>query len=218
MDDLKCQGEVVHQTLQEIAFINKTLGGNNATLSGLSLLLRDRKGAFKLVDLGCGGGEMLGYIFNWGIKNGLDLNLCGIDANPHIVEFARRQNKHFDFLCKDVSSDDFDVSGYDVLTCTLFTHHFQTAQLSILIKKWVDQVKVGIVINDLHRHPFAYYSIKILTSFFSRSSMVKHDAPLSVLRGFSRNEWKEILHDAGINNYSLRWKWAFRWELVIYKQ
>ena len=45
--------------------------------------------------------------------------------------------------------------------------------------------------------------------------MVKFDAPLSVLRGFSRNEWIEILNQAGIVNYSLKWKWAFRWQIVV---
>jgi hypothetical protein len=46
--------------------------------------------------------------------------------------------------------------------------------------------------------------------------MVKYDAPLSVLRGFSRNEWLDLLRKAGISRFSLKWKWAFRWQLIIY--
>lgn len=45
--------------------------------------------------------------------------------------------------------------------------------------------------------------------------MVKFDAPLSVLRAFTKNEWITILKEAGIKDYSLRWKWAFRWQLII---
>jgi hypothetical protein len=45
--------------------------------------------------------------------------------------------------------------------------------------------------------------------------MVKFDAPLSVLRGFSRREWIEILEEAGIKTYSIKWKWAFRWQVII---
>ena len=73
---------------------------------------------------------------------------------------------------------------------------------------------IGFFINDLHRHPLAWYSIKGLTSLFSKSYLVKNDAPLSVARGFKKNEWKEILKAAGISNYFLTWKWAFRY-LVI---
>jgi hypothetical protein len=45
--------------------------------------------------------------------------------------------------------------------------------------------------------------------------MVKIDAPLSVLRGFKKQELIDILKQAGITRYTLKWKWAFRWELII---
>jgi hypothetical protein len=102
-----------------------------------------------------------------------------------------------------------------VAIATLFFHHFTAEQLSAVLKQLHTQVRVGIIINDLHRHPLAYYSIKWLTQLFSRSAMVKFDAPLSVLRGFSRSEWELILTKAGIRKYTLRWRWAFRWQIII---
>ena len=70
---------------------------------------------------------------------------------------------------------------------------------------------IGFFINDLHRNTLAYYSIRILTRWFSKSYLVKNDAPLSVLRGFKKNEWEAIMQQAGIQHYSIEWKWAFRW-------
>ncbi|MEQ9414600.1 MAG: SAM-dependent methyltransferase, partial [Cyclobacteriaceae bacterium] len=64
-------------------------------------------------------------------------------------------------------------------------------------------------------HWFAYHSIRLLTKWFSKSPMVQFDAPVSVLRAFHRSDIISILKDAGINNYSLKWKWAFRWQLII---
>jgi hypothetical protein len=78
-----------------------------------------------------------------------------------------------------------------------------------------EQSSIGFFINDLHRHVLAYQSIRLLVSLFSRSYLVKNDAPLSVLRGFRRAEWKEVLHRAGIGHYTLKWKWAFRWLLIV---
>ena len=52
---------------------------------------------------------------------------------------------------------------------------------------------------------------------FSKSYLVKNDAPLSVLRGFKKNEWKNIFEKAGIKNYSIKWKWAFRYLIVVFK-
>ena len=72
-----------------------------------------------------------------------------------------------------------------------------------------------MVISDLHRHWLAYYSIKYLTKWFSKSIMVQNDGPLSVMRGFRRREWIRIFEDSGIENYKIRWKWAFRWQIII---
>ena len=75
---------------------------------------------------------------------------------------------------------------------------------------------LGFFVNDLHRHPLAYHSIKLITSLFSKSYLVKNDAPLSVARGFKKDELIEILQQSSIIHYQLKWMWAFRW-LLIYK-
>ena len=61
-----------------------------------------------------------------------------------------------------------------------------------------------------------YYSIKILTSIFSQSYLVKNDAPLSVARGFSRRELKNLCNEANVFKADVCWKWAFRY-VVMYK-
>ncbi|HZK64528.1 MAG TPA: SAM-dependent methyltransferase, partial [Puia sp.] len=58
-------------------------------------------------------------------------------------------------------------------------------------------------------------AIRILTALFSRSYLVKNDAPLSVLRGFKKNDLVAILDKAGIRDYSIRWQWAFRWLIIV---
>ena len=75
---------------------------------------------------------------------------------------------------------------------------------------------IGFFINDLQRNTIAYFSIAMLTKMFSKSYLVKNDAPLSVARGFHKNEWQKIFSLAGINNFSVQWKWAFRY-LISYK-
>jgi hypothetical protein len=57
----------------------------------------------------------------------------------------------------------------------------------------------------------------LLTQLFSKSPMVKHDSKVSVLRSFKRSELKKLLSLAGINNYTIKWMWAFRWQVIIYK-
>jgi hypothetical protein len=74
---------------------------------------------------------------------------------------------------------------------------------------------LGFVINDIHRHWFAYHSIAWITKLFLKSYLVKHDAKLSVWRAFKKSEIVSLLEKAGIHHYRIRWRWAFRWEVVV---
>ena len=218
MDDLQCQGEVVHQTLRELEFINRWLGGNVVTLEAVKKLIKDRDHeTLTIADLGCGGGDMLKLLADWGRRNSRSLKLVGIDANPHIIDFARTNCEDYPEISLetvDVFSLDFQQKKYDIAMGTLFYHHFSSAQLVNLFSKLIHQARIGIVINDIHRHWLAFYSIRLLTKLFSKSAMVKFDAPLSVLRAFTKPELVDIMSRADIRQYQIKWKWAFRWQII----
>jgi 2-polyprenyl-3-methyl-5-hydroxy-6-metoxy-1,4-benzoquinol methylase len=219
MDNLNCSGEVVNQTLLELDTINKFLGGNHVTTEGIKILLQGGipAKAISVADIGCGSGDILNQVRKWGVKNNVSFELYGIDANPNIIDFATSRSTGSDihFYTMDIFSEEFTKKTYDIILATLFTHHFTDLQLVTLLRSLKNQVRVGIVINDIHRHWLAFYSIRLLTRLFSKSSMVKFDAPLSVLRAFKRSELQDILKTAGIESYTLKWKWAFRWQLII---
>lgn len=219
MDDLACSGKVVHQTLRELETINALLGGNYVTLDGIRKLVDGRApGRFRIHDLGCGSGDMLRLIRKWSAKKGLDPELTGLDANPFIIDFARKHTPpecNIRYETVDILSESFRSRTFDVVTGTLFFHHFSDDQLVAFFRQLKTQTRIGFVINDIHRHWFAYYAIRWLTRFFSRSFMVKYDAPLSVLRAFRKNELVSILHAAGIAQYSIQWMWAFRWQVIV---
>ena len=226
MDDLECSGEVLHQTLRELEFINKWLGGNRITLDALEqLCLTAPKGEITIADLGCGGGEMLRLIDAWGKKKNLQLKLIGLDANPNVIAFAKKNTAdypHIYFETVNIFSSEFLQQEYDVVIGTLFFHHFRDAELKSFFRKLGTRVRLGYIINDIHRHWLAFYSIKILTRIFSRSAMVRYDAPLSVLRAFKRQELTSILNhaclpdrQAGAAQVAIRWRWAFRWQVVV---
>jgi len=220
MDDLQCSGEVVDQTLRELEIINTWLGGNQVTINGLAKLLKDTDSSkeITIIDVGCGGGDMLRLIDAWAKRKSKKVKLIGLDANPNITAFAKNNVSdlpHIKFESIDIFSSEFQSIKCDVVIGTLFFHHFSQQQLSLFFAGLKNQTRIGIVINDIHRHALAYYSIKMLTSLFSKSAMVKFDAPLSVLRAFTKTELIEMLAKAEIRTYSIHWKWAFRWQVVI---
>jgi ubiquinone/menaquinone biosynthesis C-methylase UbiE len=219
MDDLECSGEMLTHTLNELKTINRWLGGNYVTTDGIGSFFDSHpQEQYTVADIGCGGGDIIRVMHDWASKQSSLVKFVGIDANPNIINLAKsrlKDLKNVTLSVQNVFSERFSDEKVDIATCTLFTHHFTDSELVDLITALKVKSRIGLVINDLHRHPFAYYSIKYLTAIFSKSPMVQNDAPVSVLRAFSRNDWERILKAAGINEFELTWHWAFRWQVLI---
>jgi SAM-dependent methyltransferase len=222
MDDLTLATDELRQNLDELETINTWLGGYQPVLGALARLRpRFPTGRpLRLADLGSGGGDTLRHIAAWARRQRQPVALVGIDANEFMLSYAAAKSAAYpeiSYRQVDIFSPEFAAQPYDVLTASLFCHHFTDAELVDLLRRWHQQAAVAVVINDLHRHPLAYYSIKLLTKVLGGSRLVQNDAPLSVARAFSRADWQRLLAQAGITTYELRWCWAFRWQVVFYK-
>jgi 2-polyprenyl-3-methyl-5-hydroxy-6-metoxy-1,4-benzoquinol methylase len=218
MDDLHYAGSMMDQTLRELEIINRWLGGNAVTISALCKTVGgSNQRRLEIADLGCGRGDMLRHIQHWAKSRKLQVSLTGIDANPYIIEAARHnlRDDTINLQSINILSPEFQALNYDIVIGTLFYHHFTDAELIAFFDRLRKQCRMGFIINDIHRHPLAYYSIKMLTQLFSRSDMVKYDAPLSVLRAFTKSELENILQRAGCTSYTLNWRWAFRWQICV---
>ncbi len=219
MDDLNCSGEELNQTLRELKTINRWLGGNYVTTSGLAKIFKTYpQESYVVADIGCGGGDMIRVMHDWAKSQKKEVNFTGIDANRNIIDLAAVRLADLPEVAwrsQNVFDAEFSEEKVDISTCTLFTHHFTDSELVELLLSLQRKSRLGIVINDLHRHPFAFYSIKWLTRLFSKSKMVQHDASLSVLRSFSRTDWDRILRSAQMDNFKISWHWAFRWQVTI---
>jgi len=227
IDDLELDNDALRQNLEELAIINKYLGGNQVTVSGLSRLMFDvrkpkienQTSKITIADLGCGGGDMLMVMANWAKNKEIEAQFVGIDANDFMIDFAKKRTTNYaniSFLHENIFSEEFKEKSFDIITMTLFCHHFDDESLVKIFKQFKKQSRIGIVINDIHRHWFAYHSIAWITKLFLKSYLVKNDAKLSVWRAFRRHDLAKIIQEAGFTKYSIRWKWAFRWEVVLF--
>ncbi|MCH7414171.1 methyltransferase domain-containing protein [Belliella sp. R4-6] len=219
MDDLEFEGPVLEQSLKELRTINKLLGGNKVTTTGLDFIMKKYpQENYLIADIGCGGGDMIRVMGDWAKKKNIKCEFIGIDANPNTIEFAKERLNdldHVNFRAQNVFEDSFEKEQVDIITCTLFTHHFTDKELLRLLSSFISKARLGIIINDLHRHRLAYYSIKLLTRLFSKSPMVQNDGPLSVLRAFSKQDLQLLIKSSNIKTPQIKWFWAFRWQVII---
>jgi hypothetical protein len=215
MDDLDYNGPILHDALDKLAKINQWLGGNKVTVNALKKALKDhpKSEPITIIDLGCGGGDILREVSRFGKKQGFQFQLIGIDANAHTVAYASELSQDYDnleFRAMDIFSEAFENLQYDLVLTTLFLHHFTEEELVHFLKPVLEKSKLGIVVNDLHRHKLAYYLFKLMcTAFNIKNRTIVEDGLTSVLRGFKRPELESISEKINAN-YEISWKWAFR--------
>lgn len=211
-------GDLLGNTLEHLARINRQLGGDHVTVSGVEQLISGvpRTEIITIIDLGCGDGNMLRILADMGRKTGRKFKLIGLDANAYTIEYARARSKGYHeitYLEMDVFSNQMQDLEYDIALATLFMHHLSDDEIEALLTSLISKAKVGLVINDLHRSKLAYYLFKGY-GLFIKNAMVKHDGAISILRAFKRVDLERFSYKLGLNS-EIRWKWAFRYQWVI---
>jgi 2-polyprenyl-3-methyl-5-hydroxy-6-metoxy-1,4-benzoquinol methylase len=220
MDDFSIGGELLKDTLNKLEKINRWLGGNRVSINALKFILKDhpKEIELKIVDIGCGHGDILRDVAKFGREKGYSMKLIGIDANPSAINYANElslQYLELSFVSEDIFSENFKKREFDIVMSTLFLHHFKEEQLVSFLRNTLDQTKIGIVVNDLHRHRLAYYLFMLL-SIFIKNRMIVNDGLISVLRGFKRKDLIRISQKLKVQP-QITWKWAFRYQWIIKK-
>ena len=220
MDDLDMSGDVLIDSLDKIATINQWLGGNKLTLTAVDQLLKttDTSSEISIVDLGCGNGDMLRALADAAKKNGRQYKLLGIDANQATIDYAIELSQGYDnieYLKLNVLDDKFQSINYDVALCTLFLHHFDDKTAINLLESLYKKSTIGVIVNDLHRHPMAYFLFSVITLFVN-NKMMKEDGKLSIRKGFKRKDFEKFSQKIKAKSI-IAWKWAFRYQWIMYK-
>ncbi|MDT0641837.1 methyltransferase domain-containing protein [Zunongwangia sp. F363] len=222
MDDFDLSGNKLKKTLHDLDNINKWLGGNGITLNGVKTLLKDipKEQKIKIADVGCGNGAILREIAKWGRKKDRNFELIGIDANTHAIKIARELSTSYpelQFSALNIFSDTFRQKEYDIILCTLTLHHFKDEQIVNLLNEFYKQVKLGIVINDLHRSKTAYRLFQAFCKVFINNEIARKDGLISILRGFKKKEIAILASKIPSLKQQVSWKWAFRYQWIIEK-
>ena len=213
MDTETANFEEFKQCLHQLEFINVFTLAYRPTLQWFRHMWRHiptEKNIF-ILDVGSGGGDMLRRIWNWSKKRNIEITLMGVDLNPWSKKFAEETTSKaipVSFETENIFSLSLSQKP-DFIISSLFAHHLPDDELVKFIR-WMDAQAVrGWFINDLHRHPVAYYFIKYATLIIPTNRLIRHDAPVSVARAFTASDWKTLLAKAGISQDRTRIPWFF---------
>ena len=209
MDDPALDVGTYTQVLHDLAQVNTVTMARRPTLAFLGRAIGTHK-RFNLLDVGFGDGDMLRAIARWAKKRGIEARLVGIYLNPRSVAAAREATvgTNIDYRAGDYAG--LAGEGWDCVISSLVAHHMTHDQLIAFLRFMDREAKAGWLVNDLHRHGFAYTGWPLLSGTMRWHPIVRHDGHLSIARSYRPAEWPSLLAEAGVEGARVFRAFPFR--------
>jgi len=168
----------------------------------------------RVLDVACGGGDLVIGLTKSAAKERLPIEVVGCDISRVALEFAREQaiGTSATFFPLDIFREPIPT-GFDVVTCSLFLHHLDDETVVTLLRNIRESGVSLFLASDLRRGRFAYLLTWVMTRILSRSEIVHIDGPLSVKAAFTLPEMRTIADAAGLSSATIRPIWPFRFLL-----
>jgi 2-polyprenyl-3-methyl-5-hydroxy-6-metoxy-1,4-benzoquinol methylase len=196
--------------LTDLARVNRTTMAYRPTLDFLRRVVGNRK-AFRLLDVGFGGGDMLRRIALWAKRCGIAAELTGIDLNPRsaaVAGAAPSPGAPIRYLTGDYAT--LAGGNFDCIISSLVAHHMSHEQLVDFVGFMDHEAGAGWFVNDLHRHGFAWSAFPLLARTMGWHRVVRLDGTTSIARSYRPAEWPPILAEAGVEGACVRRRFPFR--------
>lgn len=206
--------EDLARALADLEWLTALGLAHRPVLNWLGRIARGRA-TLSVLDVGCGGGDMLRRIARWGEARGLVMRLEGVDLNPDACRAAERATDPALPITWRVGDALALGEGLapDVIISSHFAHHLADAEL-VRFLAWMEATaRLGWFVNDLHRHRVPERFLQLLGKAVRLHRFVVSDGPISVRRSFVREDWEKVLAAAGIDRsrVEIRWYMPFRW-------
>jgi SAM-dependent methyltransferase len=153
-----------------------------------------------ILDVGCGGGDLLRQIARWARRRNIAVQLTGIDLNPYSVRAAAEaSSKELEIAWVAGNALMYEPEKpVDIVVNSLTAHHLEDEEIIRLLRWMEATAQVGWYINDLERSKWASVAFEWVAGRVGWHRFVKHDGPVSFQRAFREEDWIRLLAAADI--------------------
>ena len=219
MDQPGLEESLHHAALAGLARVNWMSGGVPAMWRHLKSMARTASAnrPLRILDVACGGGDVIVRLALRARKHGLPLQFEGCDLSETALKLGeqlthKKRLLNVRFIQHNVMCDPFP-DRYDVILCSLFLHHLEESDAVILLRNMAQSARLGILVDDLLRTQLGFLLCWGGSRFLSWSPIVWNDGPLSVRAAFTLDEARQLASQAGLNCIQLRRHWPERFLL-----
>jgi SAM-dependent methyltransferase len=220
MDRTDNTPEQLNGALDDIRSVNRFLRGSKILVDAVRPFLRARTTAepLSILDVGTGGGDLPLDLVREARRIGRPVRIVAVDRDPVTLDYARRRLAgvpEIEICAADACALPFAPSSFDLVTASLFLHHFGPSDVVRLLVSFRRLARTAVLVNDLERHVLPWAFIGLAARITRRHPMFIHDAPLSVLRGFTAAELRAAAREAGSSRATVVHRVPYRLLLTI---
>ena len=189
------------RSLADLRFVNRWLGGRRSLLRAVRPYLAP---GGRLLDVGCGSADLPSLVMRSVrpriMAVGVDLKLAHLrQAPPEVIR-----------VVADVRMLPFPPRSFDVVTASLFLHHFDGEEVALVLRLLFTLARRALVVNDLHRARVPLLFGRTVFPFLFRSPVSINDGLISIRRAFRPGELREAFASAGLPQVRIRRRFPYR--------
>jgi ubiquinone/menaquinone biosynthesis C-methylase UbiE len=209
----------VARSLGDLRRINRFLGGKRVILDAIADIV-DRQSEVReisLLDVGTGSADIPSAVSDFLKSHHIKPRIAAVDLSERHIRLARSRfdvSSEVEFVRADSLALPFADKSFDFVTASLFLHHFRDQDVVRLLADFRRIAKRAVIINDLIRNRVPYYFTLITGPFLAASFLTRNDAPVSILRGFTRVEMSTLADRAGLDRRVIKRSFPYRLSMV----
>lgn len=195
LDDPAVDDGVRKRSLDDVARSNTIFGGARAVLVELACALGDEGGGtLTVLDVGTGIGDIPARAREEARARGLTLSTFGIDISPTLLRAARANG--ITPVCADALALPIASKSVDVAICSQLLHHFESRDTLTVLRELDRVARRRVIVSDLRRSWLAAAGIWMASFPLHFHPVSRHDGVVSVLRGFTPEELRQLVFTA----------------------
>ena len=203
------------RALDALARVNRVSRTASRIWSEIVRLSRDGLRPIRVLDVACGGGDVVHDLARRATRHGVDVELHGCDVSAVALERARERGGEaaaLRFHELDVLRDPLP-GEYHLLCSSLFLHHLSDETAVALLDAMARVTQRVLLVQDLRRTRRGYALAWLGLLALTRSYVAHSDGLASVRAAFTAAEARQLCRAAGLRGAEVRLCWPQRFAL-----
>lgn len=185
MDDPACDPARLRRTLERFAVVNRLVAGwGTVYRTHVRPALREASGPARILDIGCGGGDVLRGLIRRARRDGFEVSGVGIDPDDRALAVARAARPLEGVAYRAAHSSELvgDGERFDVVVSNHVLHHLDDRELGVVLDDSA-RLALGIALHsDIHRSRAAYAAYAVGITPLAPGTFLRTDGLRSIRR------------------------------------